>query len=127
MELMNKPSYEVTPDKLIIDFRHPLDIKTVQLAANQGTVKRGTVISIVDPTHDYVVYGSVLAEGQTANANCIIADDVDTTSTEAKVTVVVYISGNFNKNELIIKDGSTLDATNIEHLRNAGIYVSSSI
>jgi hypothetical protein len=127
MELMNKPSYEEAPDKLIIDFRHPLDIKTIQLAANQGTVKRGTVISSVDPTHDYVVYGSVLTEGQTAKANCIIADDVDTTSTDAKVTAVVYISGNFNKNEFIVKDGSTLDATNIEHLRNAGIYVSSSI
>lgn len=127
MELMNKPSYDVTPDKLIIDFRHPLDINTVQVAANQNTLKRGTVLSIVEPTKDYVVYGSVLAEGQTAKANCIIADDVDTTSTEAKVTAVVYISGNFNKNELIVKDGSTLDASNIEHLRNAGIYVSSSI
>ncbi len=127
MELMNKPSYEVTPDKLIIDFRHPLDIKTVQLVANQGTVKRGTVLSLVNPTNNYVVYGSALPEGQTAKANCIIADDVDTVSTEAKVTAVVYVSGNFNKNELIVKNDSTLDDMNIEHLRNAGIYVSSTI
>jgi predicted acyltransferase (DUF342 family) len=127
MELLNNKSYDVMPDKLIIDFRHPLDIKTVQVAANQGTLKRGTVLSIVEPTLDYVVFGSALAAGQTAKANCIIADDVLTTATDAKVTVVVYISGNFNKNELIIAEGSTLDAAQVENLRNAGIFVTSSI
>jgi hypothetical protein len=127
MELLNNKSYDVMPDKLIIDFRHPLDIKTVQVAANQGTLKRGTVLSIVEPTLDYVVFGSALTAGQTAKANCIIADDVLTTATDPKITVVVYISGNFNKNELIIAEGSTLDAAQVENLRNAGIFVTSSI
>lgn len=126
MDLLNKTSYSITPDSLIIDFKHPLDIKTVQVAANQGIVKRGTLLSLVEPAHTYVKFGETLAEGQTAKANCIVADDVDTTSSDPKVTGVVYISGNFNKNELVVTEGSTLDVTSVEDLRNAGIYLSSS-
>lgn len=126
MELMNKTSYEVVTDKLIIDFNHPLDIKTVQLNSNQGTVKRGTLLSLVEPTHTYVKFGAALAEGQTSKANCIVADEIDTTTADLKVTAVAYSSGNFNSNELIITVGSTLDITSIEELRNAGIYLSSS-
>ena len=128
MTQLNSTSYEVVPDKLIIDSKHPIDVKAVAIKANQGIVKRGTVLSIVAPTNEHIVFGTTLTEGQTsAKANCIVADDVDTTSTEATVTAVTYISGNFNKNVLTIAEGSNLDVANIEELRNSGVFVTSSI
>lgn len=128
MTLLNNTSYEVVPDKLIIDSRHPLDVKTVKINANQGIIKRGTVLSFVEPTAEYIVFGTTLAEGQTSSkANCIVADTIDTTSIGDTVVATVYISGNFNKNELIIADVSTLSSSAIEELRTSGIFVSSSI
>lgn len=125
--LMNNTSYEVVPDKLIIDSKHPIDVKVVKIKANQGTVKRGTVLSLTN-TNEYVVFGTALVNPQTSSkANCVVAEDIDTTSTDATVSVQVYISGSLNKNVLIVKDGSSLAASDIEDLRNAGIFVSSSI
>jgi hypothetical protein len=126
MTQLNNTSYEVIPDKLLIDSRHPVDVKTVKIKANQGIVKRGTVFSFTN-TSEYIVFGTALVDPQTsAKANCIIADDIYTTSADATVTAVAYISGNFNKNEFIVKEGSTLEASDIEDLRAAGIFVSSS-
>jgi hypothetical protein len=124
--LLNNTSYEVTPDHLIIDSNHPVDVKVVKIPANQGTVKRGTVISLTN-TNEYLVFGTGLVAPQTsAKANGIVAEDVDTTSTDATVSVIIYISGHFNKNVLTVKAGS-LAVTDLEDLRNAGIFVSSSI
>jgi len=125
--LLNQTSYEVVPDKLIIDSKHPLDVKTVKIKTNQGIVKRGTILSLVSPTNEYVVYGSTLQEGETSKANCVVSDEVDTTSTGTDVVVTVYISGNLNRNELIVKEGATLSAASIEELRASGIFVTSSI
>lgn len=127
MTQLNNTLYEVTPDKLIIDSSHPIDVKVISLSANQGTVKRGTVISLTN-TAEYIVFGAALVDPQTSSkANCIIADEVDTTSQAATVTAVAYISGHYNKNELIVKEGSSLAVVDIEDLRNAGIFISSSI
>lgn len=124
--LLNSTSYEVVPDKLIIDSKHPLDVKIVSIKANQGTVKRGTVLSLTD-TDEYLVFGTALVAPQTSSkANCVVADEVDTTSTGTTVPVPAYISGHLNKNVLIVKDGSSLASSDIENLRTAGIFVSSS-
>ncbi|BCJ98104.1 head decoration protein [Anaerocolumna chitinilytica] len=128
MELLNQDSYEVKPDKLIYDSKHPIDVKTIKLKANQGIVKRGTVISLVSPTNDYIVFGTTLTSGQdSSKANGIISDDVDTTSTTGDVTAVVYISGHFNRNELIVAAGHELSLTDEETLRAVGIFLSSSL
>lgn len=126
MTLLNKTSYEVVPDKLVIDSRHPVDVKIVSIKANQGLVKRGTVLSSTN-TNEYIVFGTVLVDPQTSSkANCVVAEDVDTTSGGATVPVEAYISGHLNKNVLIVKEGSSLAVTDIEDLRNSGIFVSSS-
>ena len=125
--LLNNTVYEVTPDNLILDSKQPLDAKIISVKANQGKLKRGTVLSLTN-TEEYVVFGTGLVAPQTAaKANCIIADDVDTTTTAATENAVVYISGNFNKNSLIVTEGSSLDAGDIEDLRAAGIFVMSAI
>lgn len=125
--LLNNTLYDVTPDKLIIDSKHPLDVKIISIKANQGTVKRGTLLSLTN-TDEYIVFGTTLVDPQTSSkANCIIADDVDTVSAAASVNAVVYISGHFNKNAFIVKEGSTMDAGDMEDLRAAGIFVSSAI
>lgn len=125
MDLLNKTSYEVTPDKLIIDGKHPIDVKVVPIKANQGIIQRGTVLSLTD-TNEYIVLGTKLEEPQTlSNANCIVAETVDTDSLENMVPAQVYISGHFNQNAFIGK--SNLEARDVEDLRVAGIFVSSSI
>jgi hypothetical protein len=124
---MNSTSYTVTPDKLIIDSKHPIDVKVVSIAANQGSIKRGTVLSFTN-TKEYLVFGTTLVAPQTsAKANCIVAESVDTTSSNATVSIEIYISGNFNKNELIVKAESSLAASDLEDLRSSGIFTSSSI
>lgn len=128
MTLLNNTSYEVKPDNLIVDSKHPVDVKTVKIKANQGIVKRGTVLSFAEPTDEYIVFGTTLAGGQTSSkANCIVADEVDTTSTSPTVVVTVYVSGHFNKGELITSGVTTLDATSIQELRAFGVFVSCSI
>jgi len=126
MTLLNNTSYEVVPDKLIIDSRHPLDVKVASIKANQGIVKRGTVLSLTN-TNEYIVFGTVLVDPQTSSkVNCVVSEDVDTTSDGATVPVEVYISGHLNKNILIVQEGSSLKVTDIEDLRSSGIFVSSS-
>lgn len=127
MILMNNTSYSVAPDKLVVDSKHPIDVKIISVAANQGTIKRGTVLSLTN-TNEYLVFGTELQAPQTsAKANCVVAADTDTTSTSGTVPVEVYIAGNLNKNVMTVKDGSSLAATDIEDLRNSGIFVTSTI
>lgn len=127
MDFLNKTSYEVKPDKLIIDGRHPIDVKIVPILSNQDIVKRGTVLSLTD-TGEYIVFGTDLVAPQTSSkVNCIVAEDVDTASSENTVSVQVYISGHFNQNVFTLKNGSNLETGDVEDLRAAGIFVSSSI
>lgn len=125
--LLNNELYAVTPDNLIYDSKHPIDVKNISVAANQGTVKKGTVLALTN-TDEYLVFGTALVAPQTSSkANCIVTEDVDTTSTGTTVNLTVYISGSFNKNALLVKTGSSLAASDIEDLRAAGIFVSSSM
>lgn len=125
MKQLNSTAYTVESDKLIVDGKHPIDVNVVSIAVNQGTVKRGTVLSITN-TNEYIVLGTALVNPQTsAKANCVVAEDVDTTGASGTVAVEVYLSGHFNKNVLLAKDGYSIAAADIEDLRTSGIFVSS--
>lgn len=122
---MNSTAYEVTPDKLIYDSKHPIDVKLVTVASGSGQLTRGTILSLTSDGK-YVVTGSTLASDVTAEANCIIATGVDTTeNTGSDIPVEVYVSGHFNENEVTVASSYTLTATDKENLRDAGIFLSS--
>lgn len=123
-EILNSTAYEIKPDNLIQDSKHPIDVTTVAIATGGGVVKRGTVLALTSEG-SYVTLGTSLVD-VTGKANCIVSDDTDTGETVGNTTgISVYISGSFNKNNLLVKEGYTLTQVDIEDLRNAGIFVSS--
>lgn len=87
------------------------------VVASGAVLKRGTVVALdgaklVAMTTGKTPYG-------------ILCDDVDATA--ADTVAEVYLSGYFNKNALIVADGYTLTASDIQELRKGGIFVEISV
>lgn len=110
----NEKIGELSRDNLIVSTDAPLIVQTITIPSGTGALKRGTV---VDAT------GKVLTTNLTPFG--VLCDDVDATS--AQVVAEVYVSGCFNKNALIVADGYTLTAENIQALRNGGIFVENAV
>nr|DAL67977.1 MAG TPA: Head decoration protein [Caudoviricetes sp.] len=123
-QILNNKGTDISYDNLIYSSKHPIDVKVISVSQGLGVLKRGTVMSLVKETGAYVVCGNTV-EGKTVVANCIIADEVDTGTTGSNtVGAVAYITGNYNKNCLIVKDSYSLTEADIENLRSSGIIVS---
>lgn len=112
-----------TPDNLIAGNDIPLLTKAVTLQGGQGVVKRGTVLGIITATGKAVPVDNVAADGS-QNADCILADDVDTTGGD--VVAEAYRSGHFNRQALIF-GGDDTAADHEERLRELGIFLSDNI
>ena len=96
----------------------PTEVFSVQLAAGQGVLERGTLLATADG-------GMVkISAGTTGKANAVLAETVD--ATEA-VTGIAYRSGHFNANALIVADGYEITAADKEALRVAGILISDAV
>lgn len=108
MGAMNEDMGDVDFDNLVI---RGGDVGHIQLAAGQGTLSRG---SVIDDT------GTLLAAD--ANARYILADETETDDTDT-VTGVVYKSGIFVTDSLIVASGYTFDDDDAENLRDYGIVV----
>lgn len=117
-EVLNSKAYDVSYDKLIADAKHPLDVKNVTVSAGEG-IKRGTVLSFVEASGKYGVFGSDSVSA--GKANCIVANDVPASSED--VTVTVYVSGSFRAESLIVAKTATLDSKAVEDLRTKGIFI----
>lgn len=87
--------------------------------AGQGILKRETALAIGED-NKLVILGT---DG--ATANCILAQDVDTT--EGDATCLVWISGQFNRNSLTVKDGYTITADDVEDFRKVNIVIANSV
>lgn len=109
MAQYNEVIGERKADNLIANINIPLHTQGITLAADQGVLKRGTVL-----TAD----GKIMASGLTAHG--ILCDDADTAT---ETVAEVYVSGCFNKGALIVADGYALAAADVLALRNGGIYV----
>lgn len=112
----------VTYDGLIVSTMPVADVVSVSLAASQGVLVRGTVIT--------GTAGGELSKATQAlvatNATYILAEDYDTGTSTAVVTSA-YRTGHFARN-LLTTDGSyTLTAADEEILRNAGILLSDAL
>jgi hypothetical protein len=111
------------PDNLIAGNEVPLLVKAVTLKADQGVLKRGTVLGIITATGLAVPVNSTNTDGSQV-ADSILADDVDTTG--GNVVAEAYVSGHFNRKALIF--GGTDTAANHEtRLRELGIFLSDNI
>lgn len=109
-------------DGLIVNNEPIADVVTVTLAASQGVLARGTVI-----TGTAGGEMSAAAEALAAtNAVYILADDTDT-GTGAAVTATAYRTGHFARNKLTADGSYTLVAADEEIMRNAGILLSDAL
>lgn len=105
-------------DNLINGLTPGAEVFTVQLAAGQGVLERGTLLATADG-------GMVMISADTTGkANAVLAEAVDTTE---GVTGIAYRTGHFNANALIVGDGYEITAADKEALRVAGILISDAV
>lgn len=93
--------------------KHELDTSIVTIASGKAH-KRGEILGVKDGKCE--ILGT---SGYTASY--ILAEDVDASSGD--VEAVAYKSGGFIKNKLIVDDSYTLTGSDVDTLRNAGIYL----
>lgn len=106
-------------DNLIAKIHPAAETFGVTIPAGSGVLKRGTVLALNGGAY------SVLASATTGKANCVLADDVD--ATDADAAAVAYRCGHLNRAALIVADGYTLTADDVEELRKGGILLSEMI
>lgn len=107
-------------DNLINGLTPGAEVFSVQLAANQGVLERGTLLATADG--DMVM----ISADTTGKANAVLAEAVDTGAGEA-VEAIAYRTGHFNTNSLIVAEGYEITAADKEALRVAGILISDAV
>ena len=109
-------------DGLIVTNEPVADVVTVTLAATQGVLARGTVITGAAGGELYAAAAALVA----TDAVYILADETDT-GTGTAVTATAYRTGHFARNKLSTDGSYTLDAADEEIMRNAGILLSDAL
>lgn len=113
-------------DGLIVTNEPVADVVTVTLAASQGVLARGTVIT--GTAGGEMFAAAAAAALATTKAVYILADETDTdTGTGAAVTATAYRTGHFARNKLSTDGSYTLVAADEEIMRNAGILLSDAL
>ena len=108
-------------DGLIVTNEPVADVVTVTLAASQGVLARGTVITGAAGGELSAAAAALVA----TNAVYILADE--TTGTGTAVTATAYRTGHFARNKLSTDGSYTLVAADEEIMRNAGILLSDAL
>ena len=109
-------------DGLIVTNEPVADVVTVTLAASQGVLARGTVITGAAGGELSAAAAALVA----TNAVYILADETDT-GTGSAVTATAYRTGHFARNMLSTEGSYTLVAADEEIMRNAGILLSDAL
>ena len=109
-------------DGLIVTNEPVADVVTVTLAASQGVLARGTVITGAAGGELSAAAAALVA----TNAVYILADETDT-GTGTAVTATAYRTGHFARNKLSTDASYTLVAADEEIMRNAGILLSDAL
>lgn len=104
-------------DNLINGVYPPAEVFSVQLAAGQGILKRGTLLARGD---DGML---MISTETTGKANAVLAEITDTGEGEM-VEAIAYRTGHFNANCLVVADGYEITAKDKETLRTVGILLS---
>ena len=105
-------------DNLINGLTPGAEVFSVQIAAGQGVLERGTLLAKTDG-------GMVkISSSTTGNANAVLAETVDATKA---VNGIAYRTGHFNANALIVANGYEITAADKEALRVVGILISDAV
>lgn len=96
------------------------DVVTVQIAAGNGTLKRGTIVTGTAGS----ALAPVAAALDASNGTYILTDDTDVS---VATVATAYRTGHFNRNKLITNGSYALTAADEEVLRAAGILLSDAI
>jgi hypothetical protein len=122
-EQLNRTVADVSVDALIYGDNPRPDTFAVTVASGQGKLARGTVLSLNGNGKAVIMGTNDGAQSPTTYAaNCILCKDVDATSSDA--VAIAYRQGHFAKDQLIVKEGYTLTASDIDTLRTHNIVVS---
>lgn len=104
-------------------------LRTIRKGSEAVTMKKGTALALSGGTAGdgaLVLLGTTAASNETLTANCILADDIEV-GTSADAKALVYLSGHFNLNKLIVKDSYTISAADVEAFRDAGIFLDKAV
>ena len=101
-------------DGLIVSNVPGTDVVTVKIAAGNGTLKRGTLVTGTPGGELAPVNAALVA----TKATFVLTDEVNANA---------YRCGHFARNKLIVAEEYALTAADEEVLRNAGILLSDAI
>lgn len=93
-----------------------------------GTLKRGTLLAKSSGSAGdgkLVIFGTTPATNETLTADCVLVRDIDV-GTANDENALVYISGNFNEDALILASGASLTEADRDALRIRGIILGAS-
>lgn len=107
-------------DELIGGTAVPVLTKNVTLKGVTDTYKRGTLLALVNGKYEIV--DSTASTGA-EKASAVLAHDTDLTGVD--VVVTVYISGQFNREKLIVAQTADNATAHEEELRAVNIYLTS--
>lgn len=122
MAIYNEKIGEMTRDNLFTSTYVKQIVVSGTLASGQGKLARGTVVALDAATNKLSILGT---DGDTLIPYGVLCDEVDATAEDAVGTL--YMTGQFNKAALIVKEGYTLTAEDIAKLRNAGIFIENTV
>ena len=117
---LNETIGTVEHDGLFVSNIPVADVVHVKLAAGEGTLKRGTVVTGA-PGGELAAAAAALVA---TNGTYILTDDVELS--DAVTVATAYRSGHFARNK-VITDGYTLTAADEENLRKSGILFADAV
>ena len=119
---LNENLGSVGYDGLIVSNEPIADVVTVKLAASNGVLVRGTVITGTPGGN----LAPLAAAADATKASYILADDTDT-GTSGAVVATAYRTGHFARNKLTVAAAYTLTDADEEVLRKSGILLSDAL
>ena len=117
---LNETIGTVEYDGLFVSNVPVADVVHVKLAAGEGTLKRGTVVTGAAGGELSAAKAALVA----TNGTYILTDDVELSG--AVTVATAYRSGHFARNK-VITDGYTLTAADEEILRKSGILFADAV
>lgn len=120
-KMLNETIGSVEYDGLFVSNVPAADVVHIKLAAGNGVLKRGTVVTGAAGGELAPVAAAIVA----TNATYILTDAVDTTDAVAVATA--YRTGHFARNKLHTDGTYALVAADEEILRKSGILLSDAI
>ena len=120
----------VTPENLFagLDPRALTKAGVLRKLGTAATLVRGTLLCKSSGSAGdgkLVIFGTTAATNETLTADCVLAEDV-AVGTSADENALVFITGNFNEDALILATGASLTEADKDALRIRGILLGAS-